>query len=469
MSSEKKTRKKVQFPHVFVLLTFVIILVTVLSYIIPAGVYDTVIDPVSGRSVIDPNSYHHVESTPVSLMQFIASFSNGFAAVAPLMFMTMAVGGAFGVIDRLGIIPAAVELARNKFSRNRFMAIPVLLFCFAGLDTFIGMPELCIVFLPIILPLILSLGFDSITAVAIVICGNCIGFSTGLGNPFTTLICQKICGLPLYSGMWYRAICFAVFYGITLIYIMRYAKKVSANPKKSICYEKDLMRRENISFQRNEMLDTRRKIAAVYICVLFSLNIVGTMRFGWDIPEMTGIFLVMAIGAGMISGLSASKTCLLFIDGCKDILSGALVMCVARTISVVMSEGNITDTIVHGLTSIIANFPTALTIVGIFAAVMLIDFFIPAGSGEAVVVMPIISPVAEVLGLSKQACVLAFQFGDGWSNTIWPTTASYMATLAVGEICWTEWQRFQFPLYCIWFATGSVMLVIAQLIKLGPF
>ena len=120
----------------FVLLTFVIILVTVLSYIIPAGVYDTVIDPVSGRSVIDPNSYHHVERTPVSLMQFIASFSNGFAAVAPLMFMTMAVGGAFGVIDRLGIIPAAVELARNKFSRNRFMAIPVLLFCFIKLGPF---------------------------------------------------------------------------------------------------------------------------------------------------------------------------------------------------------------------------------------------------------------------------------------------------------------------------------------------
>ncbi len=465
----KNERKKREFPHVFVLLTCVILLVAVLSYLLPAGAYEMVTDPVSGRQVVDPNSFHHVERTPVGPMQLVAAFSNGFQAVAPLLFMTMTVGGTFGVIDRLGIIPAAVEVARNRFQNNRYLAIPILLLCFAVLDSFLGMPELCIVFLPIILPLILGLGFDSITACAVVICGNCIGFSTGMGNPFTTLVCQKICGLPLYSGLWYRAICFVVFYIITLVYIMRYAARVAKDPQLSRSYQADLERKKNISVQRREPLDNRKKLAAVYIVLLFGVNIGGTIRFGWDVPEMTGIFLLMAVGAGVISGLTASRTCLLFVDGCKDILQGALVMCVARTISVVMDQGNITDTIVHGLSSMVSSFPAALTIVGIFMAVMVIDFFIPAGSGEAVVVMPIISPLAEILGLSKQACVLAFQFGDGWSNTIWPTTASYMGTLAVGEIKWTDWQRFQLPLYCVWFCAGSVMLMIAQFIDLGPF
>ena len=177
MDTGKNERKKREFPHVFVLLTCVILLVAVLSYLLPAGAYEMVTDPVSGRQVVDPNSFHHVERTPVGPMQLVAAFSNGFQAVAPLLFMTMTVGGTFGVIDRLGIIPAAVEVARNRFQNNRYLAIPILLLCFAVLDSFLGMPELCIVFLPIILPLSLGLGFDSITACAVVICGNCIGFS----------------------------------------------------------------------------------------------------------------------------------------------------------------------------------------------------------------------------------------------------------------------------------------------------
>ncbi|WP_394978672.1 YfcC family protein [Candidatus Allofournierella excrementavium] len=468
LNAPKKPKKKFQFPHVFILLSCVILLVAALSYLLPAGTYDTVIDPVSGSEVVDPDSFHYVESTPVTLMQLVASYSNGFQAVAPLLFMTMAVGGTFGVIHRLGIIPAMVSFASKSFRTNRLLAIPILLLCFSALDTFLGMPELCIVFLPIITPLILSLGFDSLTACAVVICGNCVGFSTGLGNPFTTLICQKICGLPLYSGLWYRAICFVVFYGITVVYVMRYALRVAKDPQSSRCFAADQTRRADLKEAVVEKLTLRKKLAAGFIATLFVVNVVGTFLYGWDVPEMTGIFLIMGFGSAVISGTGLSKACLMFVDGCKDILQGALVMCVARTISVVMEQGNITYTIVHGLSEIIAYFPQVFTIVGIFLAVMLIDFFIPAGSGEAVVVMPIISPLAEILGLSKQACVLAFQFGDGWSNTIWPTTASYMATLAVGEIKWTDWQRFQLPLFCIWFVVGALMLMIAQLIGLGP-
>ena len=401
----------------------------VLSWIMPAGAYDRVLDPNTGRNIVDPNSFHYLPKTPITFIQFISAYSGGFTNAASMIFMTLVVGGTFGIINELGIIPAALAIILKKFDKNREMAIPFLILVFGLFESFMGAPELCIIFLPMILPLVLDLGFDTMTALAIVICGNCVGYSTGMGNPFTTIIGQKICQLPLYSAMWYRAICFFLFYGITVWYIFRY----------------------------------------VYVVVCFFFNIFGVIKLGWDIAEMTGLFLVMSTGAGVLSGHSLTDTCKMFMNGARDILQGALVMCFARTIALLMTTSNTLDVFVYGISKIAGAFPPTLAIVGIFIAGMLLNFPINSGSGQMTATMPIMSPLADILHVSKQGAVLATQFGDGWSNTIYPTNASYMATMAVAKVNWVDWLKFQFPLHCIWTVVSVIMLIIAQTINIGPF
>ena len=232
----------------------------------PAGAYDRVLDPNTGRNIVDPNSFHYLPKTPITFIQFISAYSGGFTNAASMIFMTLVVGGTFGIINELGIIPAALAIILKKFDKNREMAIPFLILVFGLFESFMGAPELCIIFLPMILPLVLDLGFDTMTALAIVICGNCVGYSTGMGNPFTTIIGQKICQLPLYSAMWYRAICFFLFYGITVWYILRYAKKIRKNPILSATYEEDEIRRkENMQMTQNATLSAKNKVVCVEV------------------------------------------------------------------------------------------------------------------------------------------------------------------------------------------------------------
>lgn len=463
-------KRKFEIPHIFVILVFIAAFFALLTWIMPAGIYDRIVDPGTGRNVIDPNSFHYIDRSPLTFIQFISSYTAGFENAASMIFMTLVVGGAFGIINELGIIPAALAAILVKFDKKRELAIPFLILVFGLFESFMGAPELCIIFLPMILPLILNLGFDTMTALAIVICGNCVGYSTGLGNPFTTIIGQKICQLPLYSGMWYRTICFAVFYVITTWYILKYAKKIRKNPKLSATYETDLERKKNQDNTIAEMkLPFRCKIACAYIFFCFTFNIFGVIRLGWDIPQMTGLFLVMSVGVGVLSGHTLTGTCRMFIAGAKDILQGALVMCFARTIAVIMTNSNTLDVFVNGISKLVSSFPSSLAIIGIFLAAMLINFPINSGSGQMTAMMPIMSPLADILHVSKQGTVLATQFGDGWSNTLYPTNASYMATIAVAKVNWIDWLKFQFPLHAIWFVTSILLLVIAQWINLGPF
>ena len=201
----------------------------------------------------------------------------------------------------------------------------------------------------------------------------------------------------------------------------------------------------------------------------FFFNIFGVIKLGWDIAEMTGLFLVMSTGAGVLSGHSLTDTCKMFMNGARDILQGALVMCFARTIALLMTTSNTLDVFVYGISKIAGAFPPTLAIVGIFIAGMLLNFPINSGSGQMTATMPIMSPLADILHVSKQGAVLATQFGDGWSNTIYPTNASYMATMAVAKVNWVDWLKFQFPLHCIWTVVSVIMLIIAQTINIGPF
>lgn len=469
--TDSRTKKNFQLPHIFAILFCVLVIVTVLTHILPAGEYMRFEDPATGRNVIDPTSYTQVESTPVGLLKMLSAIPNGFEQAAQIVILTFCVSGTFNLITSAGLIPALLKNVSRKFSDRGILVVPLLLVIISLLDCFLGMPELTIVYIPIVLPLMLGLGFDSITACAVVICGSACGFTAGLANPYTVILCQQLVNLPLYSGIPVRIAVYAVLLVVTCAYVMRYAAKVRKDPASSLTYEQDQKKRKNIAEDDGTpvVLSGRQKLAGVFAAAMFLFIITGTVAWGWGLAEMCGMFIAMGIGVGLVSGLNVNALCVNFLDGCRGIILGALVLGLARGISVIMTEGNILDTIVYGLSRMIGSLPSAVTIVGVLLAITVLNFFIYSGSGKAVLIMPIISPLADTLHITQQTVILAYQFGDGLSNTIYPTHASYMATLAVADVPWQKWMRFQLPLFLIWFIIACIFLLGAQALGYGPF
>lgn len=469
--TDSRTKKNFQLPHIFAILFCVLVIVTVLTHILPAGEYMRFEDPATGRNVIAPASYTQVESTPVGLLKMLSAIPNGFEQAAQIVILTFCVSGTFNLITSAGLIPALLKNVSRKFSDRGILVVPLLLVIISLLDCFLGMPELTIVYIPIVLPLMLGLGFDSITACAVVICGSACGFTAGLANPYTVILCQQLVNLPLYSGIPVRIAVYAVLLVVTCAYVMRYAAKVRKDPASSLTYEQDKKKRKNIAEDDGTpvVLSGRQKLAGVFAAAMFLFIITGTVAWGWGLAEMCGMFIAMGIGVGLVSGLNVNALCVNFLDGCRGIILGALVLGLARGISVIMTEGNILDTIVYGLSRMIGSLPSAVTIVGVLLAITVLNFFIYSGSGKAVLIMPIISPLADTLHITQQTVILAYQFGDGLSNTIYPTHASYMATLAVADVPWQKWMRFQLPLFLIWFIIACIFLLGAQTLGYGPF
>jgi len=333
------------------------------------------------------------------------------------------------------------------------------------------MCELTMVYVPIILPLMLALGFDSMTAVATALCGSAIGFTSALANPFTTIVGQKIAGLPLMSGWGFRLIALVVIGVVGIAYVMRYAAKVKKDPTSSCMYEADLELRKELEAQSAQeyVLTTRQKLAGVVALIMFCIMVYGVFSKGWDMPEIGGIFMGMAIVSGLISGMSLDEICETFLEGCQQVLLGALIVGISRGVAVVMNDAMITDTIIHAMAGVLQNLPGAVTSVGMLIVQTIMNFFIPSGSGQTVVTMPIMAPLADLVGVTRQTAVLALQYGDGFSNIFYPVSGYFMATLALGHVPYEKWMKKMLPLFGIWTAVAAVFMVIAQMIQWGPF
>lgn len=463
--------KKFKLPHTFIILTVFILVMSILSYVIPAGAYERFIGE-DGRAIVDPSTFHYIENTPISLMQFLTSIPQGYVDAGFIIALTLCVGAGVAVVQKIGVIPAAVEYLAVKFRDKGVWVIPILMFIFSLSDAFIGVNEMCIIYIPIIMPLMLRLGFDSITACATALCGSAAGFSAAITNPFTIAIGQKISGLPLYSGWQFRVVTYVVTLTIGVIYIMRYANKIQKNPELSGVYEEDKEKREKLlgNESSNKInLNKRQKLAGIYSVLMLALMLCGVLIYKWDMPQMCAMFLAIGIGAGIIAGLDGDSICNTLLLGCQDMLMGAVIIGIARGISVVMTAGNMIDTIVNFFAQLLQNIPPSLTAIGMLIVVTLMNFLIPSGSGKAVVLFPILSPLADVVGVTRQTAILAYQFGDGFSNIIYPTSGYFMACISNAGVPWQKWVKFFTPLFTIWTILAAVYLIIAQLINYGPF
>ena len=462
-------KKKFVFPNTYVIIIMMMIVAVLLTWIIPSGEFERVKDEVSKQSIIIPETFKYIENNPISLFKIPVYIMKGLAKASDIVFLVIIVGGAFNIIIETGMFQSFAGRLTKVFSNKEVLIIPAFSTIFAlacttmGVNTFIG-------FAPIAVIIARSIGYDAIVGVSMVALGGAIGFSTGTFNPFTTGVAQSLAGLPIFSGLGYRFICLVAFLIVTNIYIIWYAKKVKANPESSVVYE---MEQENkkieVSEKQHDKIEGKHYLVLLIVIACFVLLVYGSQNWKWKLQENAAMFIWMGVLSGFAYGFGPSKIAEEFTKGARKLVYGALMIGMANGISLILADGKILDTTVQYLGGLLVALPSYLQAAGMFLMQLLINGLITSGSGQAAATMPIMLPVADIIGMTKQTAVLAFNFGDGLSNYILPTSSALMGFIAMVGISYSNWMKFMWRLFLIWIVVGAVLVIIANSINYGPF
>ena len=463
MQPEEKQKKKWKTPHTFVILVTIIIIAAIATYLIPAGEFTRFKDAATGKTLVEAGSYHRIASNPLNPLLIPSAIYTGIVKSASTITFMLIIGGAFEVITSTGALTALCKKLSKTFSKHKYAVIPVFLTLFSIFGFTMGMSSEVMIFVPIGITLALFLGLDKVTGTAMIALGAAVGFTAGILNPFNVGVAQDIAELPLFSGMAYRIVILVILLAATSAYIIIYAKKVAANPEKSVIY--GIQEDTEYTFEDVSDSISKSQIAVLVIMAAgFGILIYGLSTKGWYFEEMSGLFIFMGIACGLVSGYGPSRIAKEFGNGAKGIVVGCLIIGIARTVEVILSDAKILDTIVYGIVNIVNVMPGSIKAVGMFICQSLINCVIVSGTGQAAVTMPLMVPVSDLVGISRQTAVLAFQLGDGFSNSVLPMSSSLMGYLAVSKIPYSKWLKFMMPLFLIWTLLGCLFMLGALII-----
>lgn len=440
----------------------IILFVTAMTWLIPAGEYVRYKNA-AGIEVIDPTQFSFVERTPVNPLRIPLYIVEAICKRISLMLVILFSGGAFALISKSGALHAAVAKVAKLFKDRFYVFIPIMTTVFALICTTQGVNQF-IAFAPIVVMITMAMGLDSIVGAAIILLGGCVGFSTGTLNPSTTLVAQEIAELPPYSGIGYRIVCFAVFLIVTNIYLIRYATKIRRDPTLSPMYELDKDNEmKHLDMDSFGALTLRKGLIVAALAAALALMVYGGIKFSWDMEELAAVFIGLAVVVGFLAGETPSSMSVIFIDGCKKMLTAALIIGLATAIANVMTAGHIVDTVIYGLSSVMSYAPKFLVAPVMYLVNTLISFVIVSGSGMASAVMPITAPLGDLLGLTRQTTVLIFNFSDGFTNYILPHSTALMGIISAVNIPYDRWMKFMWKLFVIWMVICCIMVYGAQM------
>lgn len=462
----KTNNKKERKINVFALLLVILLIATVLTYILPTGEYARV--EVDGRTSVDPNSYKSIAATPVGAFDMVKSIHTGMVEASNIIFFVLIIGGFFGVLSATGTVEVLISTMARKLATREKLLIPIMMLFFAVGGSLMGMAEETLAYIPLLIPLALALGFDTITGTAIVLVGASAGFTTAIMNPFTVGIAQGIAELPTFSGMGFRLVLFIIVYLVSVAYIYRYAMKVKKDPTLGF-YGKYSMEQKNELITNTAVLTKSHKWILVAFLINYIVLAFGVIKFQWYITEIASLFVILTVAIGIIGRLSVDDVVKSFTQGSAALISGALIIGVSRAILVVLNEGHIVDPMLHGVSEAIKHIPSYLSVIGMYNFQAAIHFILASGSGHAMLTMPIMTPLADLLDITRQTAVLSFSFADGIGNIIFPTAGTLMAGLAIAGIPWTKWAKWILPLVLIQYLIGLIAVVVAHFINYGPF
>lgn len=460
-----------KIPHTLIILTVILIVFTGLTWIVPAGEFERMSD--GSRDIVVPGSYKVTEQSPQGFFDFFTSPIKGFISAGQIIAFVLIVGGAFSVINRSDAINAAlqslVRLCRKKPAFKKVI-IPALIILFSLAGATFGMSEEVIVFVLITIPLSLALGYDSLVGIAIPFVGAGAGFAGAFSNPFTVGIAQGIAELPPFSGSGYRILCWGILTLVPIIFIMLYIRKLEKDPSISPMYEMDQKRDNHLDEVDEIKFTMSRKIILALFFGAIALLIYGVSNLGWYINEIAGLFFALAVISAIVYRMAPNDAAESFVDGAKDILVAGLVIAFSKAILIIAQDGKILDTILNSIAYSVEDLPSYISVQAMFLVQSFLNLFVPSGSGQAALTMPIMSPLSDLLGISRQTAVLAFQFGDGLTNLIIPTSGVTMGVLAMGQVPYNKWMKWMLPMMITFFVIAMLLLIPpVMFFDWGPF
>jgi uncharacterized ion transporter superfamily protein YfcC len=453
--------RHLKLPNTFVLLFLILAMIALATWLVPGGKYETHV--VNGKQLIDPSSFHYVTSNPQGFTALMMAPIKGFKEAGLIIGFVLMVGGVFSVLQKTEAIDAMIKSVARAHRRSalvRAATIPLFVTLFSLGGATFGMNEEAIPFVLIFIPLALALGYDTVTGVAIPFVGSQVGFAAAFLNPFNVGIAQGIAGVPMFSGMGYRFICWAIATLVTIVFLMWYAARVKRDPASSPTYEIDQQwRAEGLDVLDGfeGMTTVHRAVMAIFAASLLVM-IVGVVRYAWFIEEIAALFLVMSIAVAVVGRLSADEYVAAFIHGAKDLVSTALVIALAKATMVLARDANIIDTMLHNLMPYVQSAHPVFAAQKMFVIQSVINFFIHSGSGQAALTMPIMAPLADLVGVSRQTAILAFQFGE-FTTPMIPTSGITVGVLALARIPWLTWARWMVPLQFCYLVLALLLLI----------
>ena len=433
--------RKPKVPNTYVIIAAIIALCAVLTWFVPGGQYVKAEDGTL--------SYEAVDNVPQT-WQVLSAIYHGFVKQAGIIVFILVVGGAFWLLNATGAVETGIQRFIVRIGKRDRLVLVALTVLFSSAGAVFGMSEETIPFVGIVVPLVVSMGYDAFMGMLVVYVASNVGFSSAFLNPFTVGIAQGMADLPLFSGMGYRLFCWAFLTLLMVVFVVFYARRTQRAPKV-------------ISDETNKSVKvlTRRQawILVVLLLTVVAL-IVGVTCWDWYMPEITGLFLGMGIVCGIIAGFSANRIADELIAGARDILSAALVVGFASGIIVILQDGKVVDSILHGMQEGLDGTSQVASLSAMYGIQALINFIIPSATAKAAITIPIMAPFADMVGVSRQAMVLAFQFGDGFTNMVTPTSGVLVAALAMARIPYADWVK--------WIWKGVVVLLVLGLLLLLP-
>ncbi|MGY0219684.1 YfcC family protein [Endozoicomonadaceae bacterium StTr2] len=459
--------KEIKLPSAYTILFAIIAFMAAMTWIIPAGEYQTVFNETLGRDVAVAGTYASAEANPQGFIDILLAPVTGVQSVIDLGLFILIIGGFLMVITATGAIDAGIDRSVTVMKGREQMMIPILMAFFAMGGTVYGMAEETIPFYMLVIPVMIAAGYDALTGVAIVLLGSGVGVLGSTINPFATVIASDAAGISFTQGMALRIVILALSYIVAVIYVMRYAKRVRNNPETSLVADKAEANRKHFLEKKGKQdsleFTTKHKIILSLFAATFGIMIWGVASEGWWMNEMSILFLAASILAAIIGGLNEEEFVTQFVEGAKDLLGVVLVLGIARGIGTVMDNGLITGTILSWGEGALAELPSVLFVNVMYLIHLVLSIFIPSTSGLAVFSMPIIAPLADFAGVGRELAVTAYQTAAGLMNLVTPTYGVVVAALAIGRVSIIQWFRFMWPMLLILGAISVTALSIAAM------
>ena len=505
MTTEVKNKKKARnfkMPDTYVIIFFVVLIAALLTYIVPMGVFETTEvtfekgDGTDTRTVPIPESFRYATDDNGEVLKEGVSLFKPFGEVGFLNYafeglvggskwgtavgvvaFILIIGGAFGIILRTGAVEAGILSMIDKTKGSERILIPSLFLLFSLGGAIFGMSEEAIPFAMIVVPIVIAMGYDAITGILITYVATQIGFATSWQNPFGVAIAQGVAGVPVMSGAGFRIVMWSVFTLLGIVYTFKYANKIRKDPTISVSYETDEFYREDMKKTKEIKPKFEFGHVLVLLTILFGVIWVvwGVMKHAYYIPSIATQFFTMGLVAGIIgalfklNGMGVNDIATSFRDGAKDLVGAALVVGMANGIILILGgtgadAPSVMNTILHAMGNAIGSLPTVVSAWFMYVFQSIFNFFVVSGSGQAALVMPIMAPLADIVNVSRQVSVLAYQLGDGFTNLIVPTSGCLMGVLGVAKLDWGKWFKFQIKMQALLFSLGSVFIILAVLI-----